>query len=79
MVWHYLIASWLELWLSSDSTGNKLAFCSSCVLAAAIYNQAAVNLAADGLVAAEKQVTHTGLSLIVQLQFIASYILRNDS
>lgn len=79
LVWHYLIASLLSHSLSHDSIGNKLAFCSSCVLAAAIYNQAAVNIAAEGLVAAEKQVTHTGFGLIVQLQFIASYILRNDS
>lgn len=59
--------------------GNELAFCSSCVLAAAVHNQAAVNPAADSLVAAEKQVSHTGFGLIVQLQFIASYIVQNDS
>lgn len=72
-MWHYLIASWLELWLNGDSIENQLAFCSSCVLAAA--TQAPVNLAADSLVAAEKQ----GFGLIVQLQFITSYILGNDS
>lgn len=50
-------ASWLELWLSAASIGNELAFCSSRVLAAAVHNQAAVNLAADSLVAAEKHLT----------------------
>lgn len=49
-------------------------FCSSSVLAAAIQSQAA-----DNVVAAEPQVIHTGFSLILQSQFIASYILRIDS
>lgn len=71
---HYIIASWLELWLTSDSVGNKFMFCSSCVLAAAIQNQAA-----NTVVAANPQVIHTGFSLIVQSQFIASYSLKIDS
>lgn len=71
---HYIIASCLELWLTSDSKGNKFTFCSSCFLAAAIQSQAA-----DNVVAAEPQVVHTGFNLIVKSQFIASYNLRIDS
>lgn len=67
---HYIIASCLELWLTSDSRGNKFTFCCSCVLAAAIQSQAA-----DNVVAAELQVVHTGFNLIVKSQFIAAKVL----